>query len=79
MDDDDKQASDHAATGNASLQSDNVGNHIGGVQGTSADPLSTQRPSIQSAGREPAEQNAPDAGEIEWAGQVVKKPPSPPS
>lgn len=36
-------------------------------------------PSGDASGRKgaPADRPAPDSGEIEWAGQVVKKPPHP--
>lgn len=52
-----------------------VGDDIGGVQGEPEDEAGQQpeRPALGSPDEEPA----PDAGEIEWAGQVVKKPPTP--
>ncbi len=54
-----------------------VDEDIAGVQGApsgeEADPEATP-PQVLG---EPPDKPAPDAGEIEWAGQVVKKPPSP--
>lgn len=55
---------------------------VGGVQGTPAgeddaapDADQATGPTAEPGG--PQARPAPDAGEIEWAGQLVKKPPSP--
>ena len=57
---------------------DEVTEDVGGVQGTAADDAElgpdSATPSI--AGDVP-EQPAPDAGEIEWAGGLLKRPPAP--
>ena len=52
---------------------------IGGVQGTAPDESDTDDGTASAAMNPggPAERPAPDSGEIEWAGQVVKKPPHP--
>jgi hypothetical protein len=50
---------------------------IGGVQGTAPeDSIDSDGGAPMSPGG-PADRQTPDAGEIEWAGQVVKKPPTP--
>lgn len=49
---------------------------LGGVQGTSPDEESESSSPVAKFGV-PADEPAPDAGEIEWAGPVVRKPPSP--
>ncbi len=49
---------------------------IGGVQGEAPDEDDASAPSEAEPGS-PSDELAPDAGEIEWAGQVVKKPPTP--
>ena len=52
---------------------------IGGVQGTAPeegdDDDGTESAAMSPGG--PEDRPAPDSGEIEWAGQVVKKPPHP--
>jgi hypothetical protein len=53
-----------------------VAEDIGGVQGTPPDQSAKRRPADPSTGK-PAEQPAPDAGEIEWAGGLIKKAPDP--
>lgn len=50
---------------------------LGGVQGSSPNEetgLLTSEPEIPSG--EATEMPAPDAGEIEWAGGLIKKPPA---
>ena len=51
---------------------------VGGVQGTEADGAEPHSDDVapQIAGDVP-EQPTPDAGEIEWAGGLLKKPPAP--
>ena len=49
---------------------------VGGVQGTSPDE-DAESNDLQLPVGEPEDRPAPDAGEIEWAGQIVKKPPTP--
>ena len=51
---------------------------VGGVQGTEADDadLGSESPAAPIASDVP-EQPAPDAGEIEWAGALLKRPPAP--
>jgi hypothetical protein len=55
---------------------------VGGVQGTPAAEDDAAPGADRAAGQAaepggPQARPAPDAGEIEWAGQLVKKPPSP--
>jgi hypothetical protein len=55
-----------------------VTDDVGGVQGASPE----EEEGLTAAAGAPlggstAEEPAPDAGEIEWAGQLVKKPPTP--
>ena len=53
---------------------------IGGVQGTDPDQGSDDEAPEAAVGATPgapADAPAADAGEIEWAGQLVKKPPAP--
>lgn len=50
---------------------------VGGVQGTAPDADSEGDEAAALSPGAPADEPAPDAGEIEWAGQVVKKPPTP--
>jgi len=69
------QPTDEAAASPLEAQ---VTDDLGGVQGSSPDEDSDQIPlASNSASGSPAEEPAPDAGEIEWAGQLLKKPPSP--
>ncbi|MDF2640413.1 MAG: hypothetical protein K0R64_3397 [Novosphingobium lindaniclasticum] len=49
---------------------------LGGVQGAEPGEDSGINAQVAKPGA-PADQPAPDAGEIEWAGQVIRKPPSP--
>lgn len=56
-----------------------VDQDVGGVQG-SPEPDADEEEAPASAAVKPGsppDQPAPDAGEIEWAGQVIKKPPHP--
>lgn len=53
-----------------------VNEDIGGVQGSDPDD-DAQEPNPSIARGTTPDEPAPDAGEIEWAGQVVKKPPTP--
>jgi hypothetical protein len=57
---------------------DQVTDDVGGVQGTEADGASAglENPPTQITSDVP-EQPAPDAGEIEWAGGLLKRPPAP--
>ena len=57
---------------------DEVTEDVGGVQGTEADGagLNSDVPAPEIVGN-PPEQPAPDAGEIEWAGGLLKRPPAP--
>lgn len=60
--------------------SEQVNADVGGVQGTGPDELSDDDEADGAAAitpGAPADAPAPDAGEIEWAGQLVKKPPTP--
>lgn len=52
---------------------------IGGVQGTPPEESDEDDGTLSAAMNPgtPEDRPAPDAGEIEWAGQVVKKPPHP--
>ena len=55
---------------------------VGGVQGTPAGEDDAAPDADQATGQAaepggPQARPAPDAGEIEWAGQLVRKPPSP--
>ena len=51
---------------------------VGGVQGSEEEPSGpTDAGAAPDLAEEPADSPAPDAGEIEWAGALVKKPPSP--
>ena len=55
---------------------------IGGVQGASDDEAPGQEPADGDATQAPVlgekpDRPAPDAGEIEWSGGLIKKPPSP--
>jgi hypothetical protein len=53
---------------------------IGGVQGTPPEEGQDDDDGTMSAAMSPGgpeDRPAPDSGEIEWAGQVVKKPPHP--
>jgi hypothetical protein len=59
---------------------EHVTEDIGGVQGEAPDEddeASGARAAAHPGA--PADAPAPDAGEIEWAGQLVKKPPTPSS
>lgn len=58
-------------------QPDDVTEDIGGVQGSEASETSLESSSNAIAPGRPEKQPAPDGGEIEWAGQVVKTPPTP--
>jgi hypothetical protein len=53
-----------------------IGEDIGGVQGTDPDEAANDESVAVQPGSTP-DAPAPDAGEIEWAGQLVKKPPTP--
>ena len=57
---------------------DAVTEDVGGVQGTEDDGAGSNPDAAapQIAGEAP-DQPAPDAGEIEWAGGLLKKPPAP--
>lgn len=60
--------------------SEQVNDDVGGVQGTGPDELSDDDAIDGAAAIKPgapADAPAPDAGEIEWAGQLLKKPPTP--
>lgn len=66
---------DSGAQGSAMPQ---VEESIGGVQGGMEDEGRTPAsPNPDAAGQQSPEEQAPDAGEVEWAGQVVKKAPTP--
>lgn len=54
-----------------------VNDDIAGVQGAAPNEDSTTPVQGAQPGQGQAKQPAPDAGEVEWAGQVVKKPPHP--
>ena len=62
----------------ADEREDDVTADVGGVQGTEADGAGLDRddPAPQIVGDVP-ERPAPDAGEIEWAGGLLKRPPAP--
>jgi hypothetical protein len=64
--------------GDASDLPEQVNDDVGGVQGTGPDELSDDEAGDGAAATgSPADEPAPDAGEIEWAGELVKKPPTP--
>ncbi|MGF7153599.1 hypothetical protein [Novosphingobium gossypii] len=52
---------------------------LGGVQGMppAEDTAVPHQPSADAPSDGPSEETPPDAGEIEWARQVVKRPPAP--
>jgi hypothetical protein len=54
-----------------------VTDDVGGVQGTAPDEDQADAAPATTSTGSPSDEPAPDAGEIEWAGQVVKKPPTP--
>jgi hypothetical protein len=54
-----------------------VTDDVGGVQGTAPDEDQVDAAPATTSTGSPSDEPAPDAGEIEWAGQVVKKPPTP--
>jgi len=67
---------EHAAADKAALPADaanKVTDDVGGVQGS--DPAETEASSATVVPPQSDMEQAPDAGEIEWAGQVVKKAP----
>jgi hypothetical protein len=76
------QTEPHAGNRGASQSAEDlearVTDDLGGVQGSSPEENDDANAdaSTSSLGS-PADQPAPDAGEIEWAGQLVKKPPTP--
>jgi len=80
MADNDNGAIDDAASSAKPEQSvsDVVEAQLGGVQGATDDEADTASPAQDAtkAGTTP-DAPAPDAAEIEWAGSLVKKPPSP--
>lgn len=51
--------------------------NLGGVQGSAPGEASPASSAPPGPIREVPEQPATDAGEIEWAGALVKKPPAP--
>ncbi|MBB4858706.1 hypothetical protein HNO88_002032 [Novosphingobium chloroacetimidivorans] len=56
---------------------EHVSDDLGGVQGEGPDERSEDSIVARPPVGEPTSEPVPDAGEIEWAGQVVKKPPTP--
>jgi hypothetical protein len=62
---------------------DLIDEDLGGVQGTDGGSAERQEAEFAAEGLAPdirgetPDQPAPDAGEIEWAGALVKKPPAP--
>lgn len=63
-------------------EDDQITEDIGGVQGASDDETAGKDQSGGEAVPSPAlgekpDRPAPDAGEIEWSGGLIKKPPSP--
>jgi hypothetical protein len=56
-----------------------VDESVAGVQGAPSRDQADDEPSAPKTIGGPPDKPAPDSGEIEWAGQVVKKPPSPSS
>ena len=57
---------------------DEVTEDVGGVQGSEADgAVLGSDNAAPSIGGDVPEQPAPDAGEIEWAGGLLKRPPAP--
>jgi hypothetical protein len=63
--------------GQAADLDEQVTDDVGGVQGTSPDEDDADQASSAVTPGSPPDEPAPDAGEIEWAGQLVKKPPTP--
>ncbi|VWX52768.1 hypothetical protein [Novosphingobium sp. 9U] len=57
--------------------SERVNDDVGGVQGEAPDEQADDGVEAVLRPGGPDSEPAPDAGEIEWAGQVVKKPPAP--
>ncbi|MEW9856075.1 hypothetical protein [Novosphingobium sp. M1R2S20] len=74
-----KDAAAQSSSSSAAAQqtTEQVTEDLGGVQGTA--PASDESESASGAlgPGAPSSEPVPDAGEIEWAGQVVKKPPTP--
>ena len=66
---------DRRITGQPDLPA-RVAEDIAGVQGTEADQAGRATPHPAPPDK-PEDRPPPDAGEIEWAGTVVKKPPHP--
>lgn len=54
-----------------------VSDDLGGVQGEAPDERADDGSIAAAEAGGPDAEPVPDAGEIEWAGQVVKKPPTP--
>jgi hypothetical protein len=80
MADNDNAAIDGAASSAKPKQSvsDLVEAQVGGVQGASDDEADTASPAQDATKPETTpDAPAPDSAEIEWAGSLVKKPPSP--
>lgn len=63
--------------GKAADLDEQVTEDLGGVQGSPPEENEADAPSSAGKPGGPPDQPTPDAGEIEWAGQVVKKPPTP--
>jgi hypothetical protein len=57
-------------------ETDPVTESLGGIQGSEAQNQKVAASAQVKPGR-PLDEPAPDAGEIEWAGGVMKKPPAP--
>lgn len=74
---DTKQDGSDGKSGAFSSPQDDVEADIGGVQGAEPSESQDEPDADISINDQPRDQPAPDAGEIEWAGQVVKKPPAP--
>lgn len=74
-----KQHEDRPRTNEpADLADDAINDAIGAVQGSPPPDGSevTEQDGSSAAPETSSDQLPPDAGEIEWAGQVVKRPPS---
>lgn len=75
----DGEALSHADPAKVPDLTRDVDESVAGIQGTPPRDQSGDEPAAPKTIGGPPDKPAPDSGEIEWAGQVVKKPPSPSS
>lgn len=62
--------------GAAGQMGEQVTQDVGGAQGSAPEEEGEQTDASPMETGSPPDRPVPDAGEIEWAGQVVKKPPT---